>query len=159
MKFWHDGNVSSKMRDHMVHMTCIPPPFRVSQAFMLHPQLNNLISWARKKERKFYKKANSRAEYFRLMSLNIYKNQLGLVDQRWIKTLLNAVPARDAQLDPMLKEPSYNQINVEFGQKFVKPYNFKRGRRRKFFLFAEDQDLARKPKSVCPLCKPIKTRK
>ena len=56
----------------------------------------------------------------------------------------------------MLKEPSNNQINLEFGQKFVKSYNFKRGRRRKFFLFSEDQDLAGKPKSVCPLCKPIK---
>jgi hypothetical protein len=27
IKSWHDGNVSSKVRDHMVHLTCLPPPF------------------------------------------------------------------------------------------------------------------------------------
>ena len=152
MKSWHDGNVSSKLRDHMVQLTCLPPPFYVSEAFILYTLLNNLISWARKKERNFYKKANSRAEYFRLMTLKIYKNQMGLVDER---AKSRAVPAKNAQRDPMLKEPSYNQINVEFRRKFVRTYNFKRGHRRKFFLFAEDQDLARNPKSVCPLCNPI----
>ena len=134
--------------------------FIVSQAFMLYPQLDTLISWARSKERNFYKKANSKVEYFRLMALIIYKNHMKLEDNRakrrtWIQAR-NPVTAKNAQRNPMLKEPSYNQINVEFGRKFVRPYNFKRGRRRKFFLFAEDQDLARKPKSVCPLCKPIK---
>ena len=130
--------------------------FIVSQAFILDPQLDTLISWARSKERNFYKKANSKVEYFRLMSLKIYKNHMKLVERRtWIQAR-NPVTARNAQRDPMLKEPSYNQINVEFGRKFVRPYNFKRGRRRKFFLFAEDQNLARKTKSVCPLCKPIK---
>ena len=152
MKSWHDGNVSSKLRDHMVQLTCLPPPFYVSEAFILYTLLNNLISWARKKERNFYKKANSRAEYFRLMTLKIYKNQMGLVDER---AKSRAVPAKNAQRDPMLKEPSYNQINVEFRRKFVRTYNFKRGHRRKFFLFAEDHDLARNPKSVCSLCKPI----
>ena len=77
---------------------------------------------------------------------------MGLVDER---AKSRAVPAKNAQRDPMLKEPSYNQINVEFRRKFVRTYNFKRGHRRKFFLFAEDQDLARNPKSVCPLCNPI----
>ena len=27
IKFWHDGNVSFKLRIHMVHLSCIPPPF------------------------------------------------------------------------------------------------------------------------------------
>ena len=67
----------------------------------------------------------------------------------------SAQSVRSAQDNHILKEPCYNQINVEFRRKFVRPYNFKRGHRRKFFLFAEDQDLARNPKSVCPLCNPI----
>ena len=133
--------------------------FIVSQVFLLDPQLDNLISWARSNERNFYKKANSKVEYFRLMSLNIYKNHMKLEDKRAKRRAFqarNAVPARNTQRNPMLKEPSYIQINVEFRRKFVRPYNFKRGRRRRFFLFAEDQDLARNPKSACPLCKPIK---
>ena len=160
IKSWHDGNVSSKLRNHMVHLNCIPPSiFTVSQAFMLNPHLNNIHTLsARNKERSFYKKANSRAEYFRLMALNIYMDQMKHEDARAkhrAGQARNAAPARIAQCDPFLKEPSYNQINVEFGRKFVRPYNFKRGHRRKFFLFAEDQDLARNPKSVCPLCNPI----
>ena len=27
IKSWHDGNVSFKLRIHMVHLSCIPPPF------------------------------------------------------------------------------------------------------------------------------------
>ena len=27
IKSWHDGNVSSKLRIHMVHLNCIPPPY------------------------------------------------------------------------------------------------------------------------------------
>ena len=134
--------------------------FIVSQVLILDPDLDNLISWARSNERNSYKQANSKVEYFRLMSLNIYKNHMKLEDKRAKRRAFlfqrKPVPARNTQRNPMLKEPSYNQINVEFQRKFVRPYNFKRGRRRRFFLFAEDRDLARNPKSACPLCKPIK---
>ena len=162
IKSWHDGNVSSNLRIHMVHLTSLPPPFISSQSWIMWftnlARVRGRISWARSHERYFYKKANSKAEYFRLMALNIYMDQMKHEDARAkhrAGQARNAAPARIAQCDPFLKEPSYNQINVEFRRKFVRPYNFKRGHRRKFFLFAEDQDLARNPKSVCPLCNPI----
>ena len=169
IKSWHDGNVSSNLRIHMVHLTSLPPSFISSQSWIIWftnlAHIRGRISWARSHERYFYKKANSKGEYFRLIALNIYMDQMKHEDARAKREAgqarnafqaRNAVPARIAQCNPLLKEPSYNQINVEFRQKFVRPYNFKRGHRRKFFLFAEDQDLAWNPKSVCPLCKPIK---
>ena len=91
-KSWHDGNVSSKLRNHMVHLNCIPPSiFTVSQAFMLNPHLNNIhILSARNKERSFYKKANSRAEYFRLIALNIYKTQMELIEDTRARAFRNS---------------------------------------------------------------------
>ena len=65
---------------------------------MLNTHLNNLhISWARNVERNFYKKANSRAEYFRLMALNIYKNQMNLEDERAKRRAVQAFNARNSR--------------------------------------------------------------
>ena len=81
--------------------------FIVSQVFILDPELDNLISWARSNERNSYKKANSTVEYFRLMSLNIYKNHMKLEDKRAKGRAFQArkaVSARNTQRNHMLKE-------------------------------------------------------
>ena len=36
IKSWHDGNVSFKLRIHMVHLSCIPPPFIQSYTSQVH---------------------------------------------------------------------------------------------------------------------------
>ena len=65
-----------------------------------------------------------------------------------------------AQVDRRLKEPNYNQVYVV--RKFVRPSNFEKGLRRKFFHFSDDHlikkdgDLAQNPAKVCFLCMPIK---
>ena len=58
---------------------------------MLNPHLNNIhILSARNKERSFYKKANSRAEYFRLIALNIYKTQMELIEDTRARAFRNS---------------------------------------------------------------------
>ena len=122
---------------------------------MSDPRWNYLISWARSKERKFYSKANSRSEYFRSMALIIYKHQMEIEEKRAKRQAGNAINVAQiihsaqrvyhsaqevvsAQGNPMHKGPNNLQKDVVFGQKFVRPYNFKRGCRRKFYLFAEE---------------------
>ena len=176
IKFWHDGSsVCSKLRDHMVHLTMaalFTPPFRMSQAFISDPRLINAISWAEVNERNIYREAKSRAEYFRLVALIIYQAQMDLEDKRskrarnqaqrvhGVHTIAQGVhPIEQAVVNVqancvLLKEPNYNQIHVK--QKFVRSHNFKRGRRRNFFLFSDKEDKGQKPKNACLLCKPIK---
>ena len=164
IKFWDDGSsVCSKLRDHMVHLTMealFTPTFRMSQALVSDLRLINAISWAKVNERNIYRAVKSRAEYFRLIALIIYQSQMNLEDKRakrairarnqaqrvhGVHTIAQGVhPIEQAVISvqancELLKEPNYNQIHVK--QKFVRSHNFKRGRRRKYFLFAEDQDL------------------
>ena len=181
IEFWHDGSsVCSKLRDHMVHLTMealFAPHFRMSQAFISDPRLINATSWAEVNERNIYRKAKSRAEYFRLIALNIYQVQMDLEDKRakrairarnhaqrvhGVHTIAQGVhPIEHAVVSVqvncvLIKEPNYNEINVK--PKFVRSHNFKRGRRRNFFLFSdkEDKGLGQKLKNTCLLCKPIK---
>ena len=146
----------------MVHLTLqslLGPPFELSQALMLDPRWNNLISWARSNEEKFYSKANSRSEYFRWMALIIYKHQMEIEEKRAKRQAGNAINVAQiihsaqevlsGQGNPMHKEPNHLQIDVVFGRKFVRPYNFKRGCRRKFYLFAEDQEYNKELKHPC----------
>ena len=157
-------------------------------------------------EFEYHRKTNSRAEYLRLMVVNIYKVLAELTDKRAHREARNGAqrvqgihgvqdvhhvaqvvhsvhsPVHSIhRLEKVLAEitdrrthqrvqgvqdvqdvhnvhsnhrlePNYKQIPVE--QKFVRPSNFKRGLRRKFFLFSdthqvkEDEDLAQKPKNV-----------
>ena len=178
IKFWHDGSsVCSKLRDHMSQLTMealFAPPFRMTQAFISDPRLINAISWVEVNERNNFRKAKSRAEYFRLMALNIYQVRMGFVDKRAKKARnraqrVHGVNNIDQGVHPieqavvsvqancaLLKEPNYNQIHVK--QKFVRSHNFKRGCRRNFFLFSDKEDkvIGQKPKNACLLCKPIK---
>ena len=180
IKFWDDGSsVCSKLRDHMVHLTMaalFTPPFRMSQALVSDPRLINAISWAEVNERNIYRAAKSRAEYFRLIALIIYQSQMNLEDKRakrairarnqaqsvhGVRTIAQGVHPEQAVISvqancELLKEPNYNQIHVK--QKFVRSHNFKRGRRRNFFLFSDKEDKRTRSelKNACLLCKAIK---
>ena len=81
IKSWHDGCVSSKLRDHMVQLTVQAPLGFWSQTFILNPLYIDLISWAMNIECDFHTQATSRAEYFRLMALNIYELQMKIVER------------------------------------------------------------------------------
>ena len=178
IKFWDDGSsVCSKLRDHMVHLTMealFTPTFRMSQALVSDLRLINAISWAKVNERNIYRAVKSRAEYFRLIALIIYQSQMNLEDKRAkrairarnlaqrVHTIAQGVqPIEQAVISvqancELLKKPNYNQIHVK--QKFVRSQNFKRGRRRKFFLFSdkEDKRYMSEVKNACLLCKAIK---
>ena len=170
--FTNCGHVSYKLRDHMVQLTIQAvggPLLSNYQEFLSHPRSTNLIDWAMSIEFETHRKTNSRAEYLRVMVVNIYKVLAELTDKRAHRKARNGAQrvqgvhgVQDvhhiAQGVPCvhsnhrLEEPNYNQISVE--QKFARPSNFKRGLRRKFFLFSdkhqvrEDEDLAQKPKNV-----------
>ena len=165
IKSWHDGCVSSKLRDHMVQLTVQAPLGFWSQAFILNPLYIDLISWAMNIECDFHTQATSRAEYFRLMALNIYEVQMKIVervanqdqDDQGVLGIpvINGVPVvpgvtgvtgvqgvhsiakgvDSAQGDLSLKEPNYNQVHIE--RKFVRPSNFVKGLRRKVFVFSD----------------------
>jgi hypothetical protein len=187
IKPWHDGSVSPKLRDHMVQLTVQAPLGFWAPTFILNPLYIDLISWAVNIECDFHTQATSRAEYFRLMALNIYEVQMKIVERVAKQTqddqgvlgipvvngvtIFPGVPGvtgidsiaegvDSAQGDCVLKEPNYNQVQIE--RKFVRPFNFVTGRRRKFFLFSgthlieEDSDLAQSPKKVCFICMPTK---
>ena len=181
IKFWDDGSsVCSKLRDHMVHLTMealFTPTFRMSQALVSDLRLINAISWAKVNERNIYRAVKSRAEYFRLIALIIYQSQMNLEDKRAKRairarnlahrvhgdhTIAHGVhPIEQAVISvqancELLKEPNYNQIHVK--QKFVRSHNFKRGRRRNFFLFSDKDDKRSRSegKNACLLCKALK---
>ena len=168
------GHVSYKLRDHMVQLTIqavCGPLLSNYQAFLLHPRSTNLINWATFIESESHRKTKSRAEYFRVMVVNIYKVVLELTDRRAhrvgqarngaqgvqgvhgvqdVHHIAQGVPC--VHSNHRLEEPNYKQIPVE--QKFVRSSNFKSGYRQKFFIFfdthqvKEDEDLTQKPKNV-----------
>jgi hypothetical protein len=83
--FTDSGHVSYKLRDHMVQLTIqavCGPLLSNYQAFLLHPRSTNLINWATFIESESHRKTKSRAEYFRVMVVNIYKVVLELTDRR-----------------------------------------------------------------------------
>ena len=187
IKSWHDGCVSPKIRDHMVQLTVQAPIGSWSEGFILNPLYIDLISWAANLECDFHTNATSKAEYFRLMALNIYEVQMKVVERIANQDqddhgvlgvpVVNGFPVLPglpgiinvhsipkgvyrAQVDRRLKEPNYNQVYVV--RKFVRPSNFVKGLRRKFFHFSDDHlikkdgDLAQNPAKVCFQCMPIK---
>ena len=88
------------------------------------------------------------------MALIIYKHQMVIEEKRAKRQAGNAINV--AQIIHSAQEvlsaqgnPMHKEANVVFGRKFVRPYNFKRGCRRKFYLFAEDQDYNKELKHPC----------
>ena len=74
--FTNSGHISYKLRDHMVQLTiqAIGGPLLSNyQAFLSNPRSANLIDWAMSVEFEFHRKTNSRAEYLRVMVVNIYR--------------------------------------------------------------------------------------
>ena len=83
--FTNCGHVSYKLRDHMVQLTIQAvggPLLSNYQEFLSHPRSTNLIDWAMSIEFETHRKTNSRAEYLRVMVVNIYKVLAELTDKR-----------------------------------------------------------------------------